>query len=412
MVECVTLSNSNDRWNWSLVGSGDFSVSSVRKLIDNAILSKGRSITLKIGVNGSHPSGSRVGTLCNGALHWFMYDQNEKKVILSFNLSKEEFKEIPQPDDAFYKSCIGRRCQTVSLGIMEENLCVFYRETYPYHIWIMKNNNAKQSWHLMPPDENMKYDVINYLQELKEYIPKKNVFCYNNTRLFKAQELIGYPIFVQSLVTPHIQNPEPQGSSGVTFMDKGLKGKGSEANSKASNYVSSAIGLTKGSELSENALQNNRRLKRKSHATDGNRSTMLIKKDPLLVDQVAQIDDLLVNRVPQFDATKAVKLAGSKHVSSTKRILNPAGLPYLVPYKMRGLWGYVESVRKKMEVENVKKDPGCSLIEVDGVVFEFVAGNKLITKETELLLSGIDKHLRSYSLDNDITSGTLVNTHF
>nr|GEV93591.1 RNA-directed DNA polymerase, eukaryota, reverse transcriptase zinc-binding domain protein [Tanacetum cinerariifolium] len=45
MVECVTLSNSNDRWSWSLVGSGDFSVSSVRKLIDNAILSKGISKT-------------------------------------------------------------------------------------------------------------------------------------------------------------------------------------------------------------------------------------------------------------------------------------------------------------------------------------------------------------------------------
>nr|GFA19193.1 RNA-directed DNA polymerase, eukaryota [Tanacetum cinerariifolium] len=45
MVEGVTLSNSNDRWSWSLVGSGAFSVSSVRKRIDNAILSKGISKT-------------------------------------------------------------------------------------------------------------------------------------------------------------------------------------------------------------------------------------------------------------------------------------------------------------------------------------------------------------------------------
>nr|GEW50920.1 zinc finger, CCHC-type [Tanacetum cinerariifolium] len=45
MIEGVTLSNSNDRWSWSLVGSGDFSVSSVRKLIDNTILSKGISKT-------------------------------------------------------------------------------------------------------------------------------------------------------------------------------------------------------------------------------------------------------------------------------------------------------------------------------------------------------------------------------
>ncbi|KAI3798710.1 hypothetical protein L1987_33988 [Smallanthus sonchifolius] len=36
-------------------------------------------------------------------------------------------------------------------------------------------------------------------------------------------------------------------------------------------------------------------------------------------------------------------------------------------------WGYVENVRKKLEDKKVKKDPGCSLIEVDGVVCEFVA---------------------------------------
>nr|GFC72380.1 RNA-directed DNA polymerase, eukaryota, reverse transcriptase zinc-binding domain protein [Tanacetum cinerariifolium] len=59
MVEGVTLNNSNDRWSWSLVGSGDFSVSSVRKLIiDNAILSKGilktrwiKEVSIKINVH-------------------------------------------------------------------------------------------------------------------------------------------------------------------------------------------------------------------------------------------------------------------------------------------------------------------------------------------------------------------------
>nr|GFD02725.1 RNA-directed DNA polymerase, eukaryota, reverse transcriptase zinc-binding domain protein [Tanacetum cinerariifolium] len=45
IVEGVTLSNSNDRRSWSLVGSTDFSVSSVRKRIDNVILSKGISKT-------------------------------------------------------------------------------------------------------------------------------------------------------------------------------------------------------------------------------------------------------------------------------------------------------------------------------------------------------------------------------
>nr|GEX69821.1 RNA-directed DNA polymerase, eukaryota, reverse transcriptase zinc-binding domain protein [Tanacetum cinerariifolium] len=48
MVEGVTLSNSHDRWSWSLVGSGDFLVSSVRKLIDNAILPKVEALIQKL----------------------------------------------------------------------------------------------------------------------------------------------------------------------------------------------------------------------------------------------------------------------------------------------------------------------------------------------------------------------------
>nr|GEY41854.1 RNA-directed DNA polymerase, eukaryota [Tanacetum cinerariifolium] len=39
------LSNSNDRWSWSLDGGGDFTVSSVRKAIDNHILPKGTTKT-------------------------------------------------------------------------------------------------------------------------------------------------------------------------------------------------------------------------------------------------------------------------------------------------------------------------------------------------------------------------------
>ncbi|GKB92522.1 RNA-directed DNA polymerase, eukaryota, reverse transcriptase zinc-binding domain protein, partial [Tanacetum coccineum] len=39
-VEGVVLGNSKDRWSWSLSGSGDFSVASVRKLIDDKTLPK------------------------------------------------------------------------------------------------------------------------------------------------------------------------------------------------------------------------------------------------------------------------------------------------------------------------------------------------------------------------------------
>jgi hypothetical protein len=46
---------------------------------------------------------SLFGILWNGALHWFMKDVNNKQIVLlSFDLSREEFREIPQPDDSRY----------------------------------------------------------------------------------------------------------------------------------------------------------------------------------------------------------------------------------------------------------------------------------------------------------------------
>ncbi|GKC52174.1 hypothetical protein Tco_1074919 [Tanacetum coccineum] len=44
------------------------------------------------------------GILFNGELHWFWFDANKKASIVSFNLAKEEFREIPQPDDSSYIS--------------------------------------------------------------------------------------------------------------------------------------------------------------------------------------------------------------------------------------------------------------------------------------------------------------------
>ena len=64
------------------------------------------------------------GVLCNGAIHWVMHPKNNEneQVILSFDLSKEEFEEIPQPDDARCK--FDNACKpNMILGIMEECLC-------------------------------------------------------------------------------------------------------------------------------------------------------------------------------------------------------------------------------------------------------------------------------------------------
>ncbi|CAH1452892.1 unnamed protein product [Lactuca virosa] len=65
---------------------------------------------------------SRIGILCNGALHWIMKDSsspNKKRVITSFRLSEEKFIKIPQPDDEQYESGVVSR-PDMDLGIMED----------------------------------------------------------------------------------------------------------------------------------------------------------------------------------------------------------------------------------------------------------------------------------------------------
>ncbi|CAN8325201.1 unnamed protein product [Cochlearia groenlandica] len=47
-------------------------------------------------------------------------------------------------------------------------------------------------------------------------------------------------------------------------------------------------------------------------------------------------------------------------------------------YASNGKWNEVAKVRRKMREEKVSKKPGCSLIEVDGVAHEFLAGEGLI----------------------------------
>ncbi|KAD7478539.1 hypothetical protein E3N88_01675 [Mikania micrantha] len=103
-----------------------------------------------------------------------------------------------------------------------------------------------------------------------------------------------------------------------------------------------------------------------------------------------------------------VELGSETVAGLAERGLDLSGVHVLLSniYASVKQWGYVENVRKKMEDKEVKKDPGCSLIEVDGVVCEYVAGNKLITEEIELLLSGINKHLRSYCIDSYIACGS------
>ncbi|XP_076951608.1 F-box/kelch-repeat protein At3g23880-like [Bidens hawaiensis] len=97
------------------------------------------------------------GILCGGALHWFLSDGNKKKVIISFNLSTGEFKEIPQPDTADYDCDI----KDLQLGVLEDCLCI-YLCCFPRSRdkkWVMKNNK----WDPYIDHCRDKYDLAHFM---------------------------------------------------------------------------------------------------------------------------------------------------------------------------------------------------------------------------------------------------------
>jgi hypothetical protein len=85
---------------------------------------------------------SRVGVLCNGALHWVVNNTiSEKNVILAVSLSEEKFIEITGPDNVSYPSKISQHSSMCLGTLMEGCLCVFRPKLLPDDLWVMKDYN-------------------------------------------------------------------------------------------------------------------------------------------------------------------------------------------------------------------------------------------------------------------------------
>lgn len=154
-------------------------------------------------VNYSFSDNFTDGVFCNGALHWFMNDHDDNKdskIIISFDLSLEEFKEIPQPDDTRYV------CQFFSyVGIMEECLCIFTSDNNP--TWVMKSYNVKQSWKMLPKDPDTKYDIRRPLKCISPLTSWSLCDDKDDQSSFGWRH-VGAPIFVKSLVSPHLNRKQ------------------------------------------------------------------------------------------------------------------------------------------------------------------------------------------------------------
>ncbi|XP_076945329.1 F-box protein CPR1-like [Bidens hawaiensis] len=139
---------------------------------------------------------NKDGVLFNGALHWIVWDQNNNYLILSFDLSKEEFKEIHLPDDVY--------AIYIKLGIMNERLCAYVGSFDDgIWLWLMKKYNVKESWELlkMLPDDEMNYDIVH---TLRLGPPKDNCALWvSHASKHPESEHTSELVFVQSLVSPY-----------------------------------------------------------------------------------------------------------------------------------------------------------------------------------------------------------------
>nr|XP_043611535.1 F-box/kelch-repeat protein At3g23880-like [Erigeron canadensis] len=153
---------------------------------------------------------TRSSILCNGALHWFMYDRNKKPVIVSFDLSKEEFNEVAQPEDPEYKYWPDNR-----LGIIKDCLCIF--QSYKSRKWMMKSYNVKQSWELLSDSDKMQEDIAHHLRSLSVYNNRMaKSFVHNDIR--SSRKLARITPIYDVISWPFLCIPNPNNS--YTFMGR------------------------------------------------------------------------------------------------------------------------------------------------------------------------------------------------
>ncbi|GKD79593.1 F-box/kelch-repeat protein-like protein [Tanacetum coccineum] len=159
---------------------------------------------------------NKPGILFNGALHWFVEDYSREEPdnsILSFHLSHGEFNVIPQPNDTKYFLDLFDSGPT--LGTVENQLCIILTNINNHlnrNIWVMRSYIDEPSWELLPNDREMKFDVVHYMKMYDCTSPMKkrlSFFCDDNTCSSRSGEYVDAHIFVQSLVSPYLNNERP-----------------------------------------------------------------------------------------------------------------------------------------------------------------------------------------------------------
>lgn len=94
----------------------------------------------------------------------------------------------------------------MNLGIIEECLCILPHKI-PHKIWIMTKYNEKHSWRMMGQSQEceLHHEVLRFFADPKYHLSYER----NPDRsLNRTRNFICAPIFVPSLVSPHIHRKD------------------------------------------------------------------------------------------------------------------------------------------------------------------------------------------------------------
>ncbi|GJR27383.1 RNA-directed DNA polymerase, eukaryota [Tanacetum coccineum] len=94
-------------------------------------------------------------------------------------------------------------CEEEIKSMFQEGLCLYESQSSPSpKKWVMKNDNE---WKLMTRDMEDCDDVIHYLTPMKDYVPQESFLSHEDRVCSpKSGAYIDSPLFVQSLVSPHV----------------------------------------------------------------------------------------------------------------------------------------------------------------------------------------------------------------
>ena len=154
------------------------------------------------------------GIFVSGTVNWFAFDvpNNCRREIVSFDLEKESFKILSQPN---------LEKDSWNLGVLKDCLCIFSHNDIFVDVWIMKEYGNKESWtklyniSYMGVPISHAYGNVLYISEDNQMLVdlmregnKRKIVLYNskngilNFREIEIGHLMSPNVYIESLVSP------------------------------------------------------------------------------------------------------------------------------------------------------------------------------------------------------------------